>query len=392
MKHTYRWIALLLLSALLLSMAGCTGSGSFLNEYGASDDEPSVNEGQWGDLDDYPVIEDAEELRDHLFETIEEGEYTIPVCYTGDEDDISARNLARIVSAYYLTVRRLAGKEEYLQIEYTPYPGERIVAAHQSGDTSDLSEDEQEALEIATEVVADAKAASDNALEIELYLHDWLCDRITYYNGSTEVKNKRDVLRHLTALGALIDGKANCQGYTDGFYVLASIAGFQVGKQSCTSREGGHSFNTICIDGKWYVVDVTFNDDTYRNGNEIYQDYRLFNAGTEDCSEYTWPEEYEYHPLQEESGELYYYHLTEDVSSEHGYEKCFDDPDDLTDAIVDLRRYGERDEFHMMLRGETASWSDLDLEDALDRYDLSLPTAYWAVQIGENTYFYIRFE
>lgn len=392
MKKLYQWLALLLLSALLLSFAGCDVAESMLDEYWNPDEEIDGDWDEQEDTHDYPVLEDAEELRDFLYESIEDGDYSPRFCYEGDEDDLTARNIARIVSAYFVTVRNVSGSEDCWQVKYTPYPGERIVNAYRNEDTSDLSDDELEALNIALEVVGEAKSNSDNALEIELYLHDWLCDKITYYNGSTNVKNERDILRHLTALGALIDGQANCQGYTDGFYVLASIAGFDVGRQSCVTKDGGHSFNTIRIDGKWYIVDVTFNDDTYRNGTELYQDYRMFNAGIEECAEYTWPDEYAYYPLQKESGPLYYYNLTEEIASEHGYEKCFDDIDDVTDGIVDIRRHSQRNEIHMMLRGEQASWDDLELADALHRYDLDYPTAIWSIVSGENTYFYIRFE
>ncbi len=385
-------VLLLLASVLVLSFSGCDSVGDLVDDY-FDDTNDFEYDGDENDSGDYPELEDPEELRDFLYESIEDGEYSPKFRYTGDEDDITARNIARILSAYFITIRGLSCHDECWQVEYTPYPGDRIVIAYQNEDTSRLSDDELDALEVAIEVVEEAKSETSNALELELYLHDWLCDQITYYDGSTNVKNERDILPHLTALGALLDGKANCQGYTDGFYVLASIAGFDVGRQSCVTADGGgHSFNTIRLDGKWYVIDVTFNDDTFRDGDKIYQDYRLFNAGTNECTEYSWPDEYQYYRLQKESGPWYYYNLTEELWPDYGYEKCFDDIDDITDAIVDIRRYDNCDAIYMMLRDDQASWKDLDLDTALSRYGLALPTAIWSLDTGEHTYFHIRFD
>lgn len=384
----------LLLVMVILQLAGCStweigdyNDDSWDEEWSDDEDDHSDDESS-----DYPVISDAEELRDFLYASIEKGDYDPKFSYTGDEDDITARNIARILSAYFVKIRSLSDGENNWQVLYTEYPGDRIVAAYQNDDTSELSADEKEALNVAIEVVRQAKAVSTNPVEIELYLHDWLCDQVTYYNGSTDVKDEDDILRHLTALGALLDGQANCQGYTDGFYVLAAIAGFDVGRQSCIADGAGHSFNTICLDGKWYVVDVTFNDDTYRDNGQYYQDYRLFNAGTQECNEYTWPDEYEYHRLQKKGGDVYYYALTEEVSAEHGYTKCYDDIDDVTDAIVAEWKNNGREEIHMMLQDEQADWKDLELGEALDATGLSYQYQVWSIVSGDHTYFYVRFE
>ena len=385
-------IALLLLFALLLGLAGCNKTGGWVGEFFGTQDSTVPTTTFAENPIDYPVFEDLAALRDYLYACIQNGNYAPRFCYKGTGQEITPQNLARMLSAYYITLRGITGRENCWQMNYTPYPGDRIVEAYRIGDSSALTDDEREALGVAMDVVAQAKEHSGNALGMELYLHDWLCDQVTYYGGSTQVSNEQDILRHLTALGALLDGKANCQGYTDGFYVLASIAGFDVGRQSCVTKDGGHAFNTIRIDGKWYVVDLTFNDDTYRNGNELYRDYRLFNAGIDLCAEYTWPEEYQYYPLQKESGEVYYYHLTEALSPDHGYEKRFDSTEAIADAVVRIRQTGDRKEIHMMLSGEHAKWSDLHLEDKLSLHGMKQPVAVWSAVCGDNTYFYIRFE
>ena len=337
----------------------------------------------------YPVMETVTELRDFLRESVENGEDSTIITYNGDFKDISARNIARIMAAYYVTVRKLSGREKDVQIEITPYPGERIVNAYRSGDTSQLSEDELSALNEAIQVAEDAKAQADTPVEIELYLHDWLCDRVTYYDGDFSIENATHIVRPLTALGAILDGQANCQGYTDAFYLLASVAGFDVGRQSCNAPDGGHMFNTIRMGGKWYIVDVTFNDDTYLDQDCAYIDYRLFNAGIDVCGEYTWPEEYQHVPLVEESDEYYYYNLTDDYSNAHGYKKAYDDLVSMAKGIAELYRAGKGDFVYMMLKGEANS---SQLKSALIAEGIDSRVSIWALKVGENTFFYFRFE
>ena len=338
----------------------------------------------------YPVIANIVELRDFLYKSIQNGEYEPIFHYTGDQKDLSAQTIARILSAYYIRVRKLLQGENNWQVLYTPYSGERMVAAYRSGDSTQLSADEADALKLAIEVVEQGKAQSANALELELYLHDWLCDRVTYYDGDATVDSHSHLVRHLTAVGALLDGKANCQGYTDGFYALAAIAGFDVGKQSALTDEGGHSFNTIRMDGKWYVVDVTFNDDTYLDDDCSYRDYRLFNAGIDDCAEYTWPEEYQCVPLERESGQMYYYHFTEENSAKLGYRKSYEDLYSMAEGIAALWRTGKGSAFHMMLRGGRTS--SKDLQSALELFGIYRSDSIWALKVGENTYYYVRLD
>ena len=53
-----------------------------------------------------------------------------------------------------------------------------------------------------------------------------------------------------------MDGVANCQGYSDAFYLLASLAGFDVR----IVGSDDHAWNAIKLSDSWYAVDCTFND------------------------------------------------------------------------------------------------------------------------------------
>ena len=104
-----------------------------------------------------------------------------------------------------------------------------------------------------------------------------IMSRATYFSG--DVDNQP---RFVTALGALVDGKANCQGYTDAFYMLGRMCGLDVGRIGGTAFGGGHEWNTITYkDGKTYFIDVTAGDQQVKHGDEYYSRYIYFNAPVE---------------------------------------------------------------------------------------------------------------
>lgn len=94
--------------------------------------------------------------------------------------------------------------------------------------------------------------------EKELYLHDTLAQMITY-DESTNAHN---------AYGALVEGIAVCEGYAEAFQYLLHRAGIQ--SFIVTGSAGGpHAWNMVRIDGAYYHVDLTWDD----QGETIYHEY-----------------------------------------------------------------------------------------------------------------------
>lgn len=313
------------------------------------------------------------ELRDYLWQQREAGETEISYYYTG-EDVPSVRNVAQILDAYFIHID--SDREQHYNLTIWLYPGERIVQAWRSGDESSLSEDEKAAYSKALEVVEAAKSTAASDIELELALHDWLCENVTYVETSTEVDI--EVLnRPLTAVGALLDGEANCQGYTDAFYLLGTLAGFEVSRLHVNDVNGDHVTNTINMDGAWYIVDVTYDDGEYRN-------YRMFNAGRDEVEEYSWDEEFEYYPIAQSGGALYYYNFGLD-----SYEKNYYSVDSMADGVLSAwydRGYSEQ---HVRLIGTSADWSALS--DAIYSHAISrgihCSWYIWAYSTDTNTYY-----
>lgn len=169
-----------------------------------------------------------------------------------------------------ITWLSLTGKND-VNVDYIVYDvrysaGKLAVHGAETGDISALSEENREVLHKAEEFVETLDPAA-SALERERQIHDYICANTEYYDNP---KSRRDSFR--TAAGVLLKGKANCMGYADAFYLLCTLAGFET--ETVNSNLLNHSWNQICLDDKWYLVDVTW-DDT----GEEEPDYMYFNAG-----------------------------------------------------------------------------------------------------------------
>lgn len=328
------------------------------------------------------------ELRDFLNESKENGIFELEFKYVGDPSEVNGETIAQISTACCVTWWCENGNE-YRIIIYE-YPGDVIAKAYLSGDTSHLSADELATLDVAEDIVEAAKAKADSVYELELLLHDAIAERVTYINPSTDVPDPKNPPRHLTAVGALIDKEANCQGYTDAFYLLATMAGFTVGRMNVYNDDGWHIVNTLLLDGEWYVVDVTF-DDTLNFSDGQKPSYRLFNAGRDFCTEYVWGEEMEYNRLAEKSDENYFY-FNDGESTDFEYKKGFDDVNELANSLVDEYLATQKSELYAMLVGEEVEWSVLS--DALKQVDTDGVTFHytiWAYSNGAGTYFIVNF-
>ena len=155
------------------------------------------------------------------------------------------------------------------------YPGAAIVNALRSGDEAVLSERERLAWQAAAQL-AEACAAGA-PLDTARNIHDRLCDMIVYTDDENTDEDD-------TAIGALLNGQANCDGYADAFYLVGTLAGLNVRYQHGDSYDVGlsfkfgdtetHMWNLIEIDGSWRLIDVTWDD-----GSEAGIRYTWFNLG-----------------------------------------------------------------------------------------------------------------
>lgn len=335
--------------------------------------------------DEVPQIANLTEFRQYYNQQFEQDIFDIVFDYTGDPDDFDDLGAYQLADSNASALFTYPDQETRYCITLMEHPGYRIVDAYRTGDTSLLDADELLTLNEAIRLVNEAKAQAGSDLELERILHDMLAEKVIYDTSiGTTILDVREPLRHLTAVGALLDGIANCQGYTDGFYVLASIAGFEVNKMVVGAyNPGDHITNVIKLDGAWYIVDVTFDD----SPNVL--PYFMFNVGVDIASEhYSWGVEAVDQPLAEASDEHYYYYM------EGNELDSFETQAAAADFIIDAYRKTGQTEFIVMLLNQEASPTAFNqrVNQIAERKDISCGWSLWTFPHGEHTVFRLVFQ
>lgn len=117
-----------------------------------------------------------------------------------------------------------------------------------------------EVYKIANGIVAKALKKSTPYEQLKA-LHDGLCE-IAEYGGNQSMKN------------LFLKGEGICYAYADAFTYLCQLAGYDCIRVSGTAYSGidgmyddeygagwgGHEWNMVKVEGKWYYVDVTWDD------------------------------------------------------------------------------------------------------------------------------------
>lgn len=67
------------------------------------------------------------------------------------------------------------------------------------------------------------------------------------------------------AYGIFADKTAVCQGYSQAFYMICGELGIQA--DFCESEDINHIWNYVCLDGKWYQIDLTWDDPVIKNSS-----------------------------------------------------------------------------------------------------------------------------
>ena len=107
-------------------------------------------------------------------------------------------------------------------------------------------------------------------------LHDWLADRIAY----DAVALADNAIPRQEARSVFEARKGVCAGYANLFKAMAEITGDEVIVVVGDARKdvdevggGGHAWNAAKIDGKWFLIDATW-DAGYVSGRKFTKQYR----------------------------------------------------------------------------------------------------------------------
>ena len=109
-------------------------------------------------------------------------------------------------------------------------------------------------------------SVSGNTYDKILQVHNYLIDTIAYDSSDSDIE-----LTH-TLYGALVNRVAVCDGYAKAFkYILDSMGISCVEVCGIAQNSSGitesHAWNDVLLDGKWFAIDVTWDDPIIIGGN-----------------------------------------------------------------------------------------------------------------------------
>lgn len=118
------------------------------------------------------------------------------------------------------------------------------------------------------EVLANLKVKGKSDYKKVKLIHDYIVNNTKYQFASN----------CYTAYGALLEGRAVCQGYAQLAYKMLTEAGVKcyiiTGKANNGRTTQSHAWNMVRVGKKWYYLDVTWDDPT-GGGDVLRYDYFL---------------------------------------------------------------------------------------------------------------------
>lgn len=114
-------------------------------------------------------------------------------------------------------------------------------------------------------------------LEKVTAIYAYLCDNVVYDENATNC---------FTAYGALLDGKAVCQGYALAMMRLLNAVDVETDVVLGTSSDVNHMWNVVYVDGEYFLLDATWDSDSEEAC------YAYFLKGSDDFANHTPTESY----------------------------------------------------------------------------------------------------
>ncbi len=138
--------------------------------------------------------------------------------------------------------------------------------------TADQRSNASDQLETAIQIILDDLPLSTDHYDTEIYLHDRLMALCTYDDQAAEASSQ-EFADAYSAYGALVNGKAVCEGYAKAMQLLLHRVSIPATVVLGHSLDDGipHMWNLVNINGAYYYLDPTWND------NDAQPTYAYFN-------------------------------------------------------------------------------------------------------------------
>lgn len=131
----------------------------------------------------------------------------------------------------------------------------------------------------ACEIVA-SNIAKNMPPYMKVYIiHNYIVNNCKYATDYETNKNPY----YYTAYGALLNGKAVCDGYASAAKILFDLCGIENIKVTGTSKGNGHAWNLIKLDNDYYHIDTTWDDPVSYDGLD-YLKYNYYNLTDNEIS------------------------------------------------------------------------------------------------------------
>lgn len=235
--------------------------------------------------------------------------------------------------------------------EYTTHETYTEIRLLYSFSGSELTAAKQRLRDKVNEILSSAPKDADS-YEKELWLNDRLVESCEYDEDAAA--HEEVIANEQNAYGALVDGRAVCEGYSRAFQLLCSEMGITCVSVNGTAEDesddgdGNHIWNAVQLDGSWYYVDVTWND--FQPNSDDYhiteiEKHLYFNITTGQLLE-----DHKISPLYGSSEEADYYNafIPECSAGEYNYFRkslltirSADDGDALKNALAQAAANGE---------------------------------------------------
>ncbi len=272
MKKTFFAVsAVLAVVMCLLSLAGClyvNECAGFVdaNVSGACADVPALSQGGFpatgslcidrSDIGRYVLLSQKStgDVSDAIYKALLNVEATCDISsYAVDRNNIGAVYSGIINSSpelFYVTgrLRYTYNKQTncilILTFEYSMTPAEAATAKSEYEDFLDR-------------IISTVPDDMTSEFDIALFVHDYLCVNFEY-DSEQKIAD---------AYGFFKNGKGVCQSYTLAY--MAVLRRFDIDVGYASSVAMNHIWNTVNIDGKWYHVDVTWDDPLDKNCGDV---------------------------------------------------------------------------------------------------------------------------
>ncbi len=137
------------------------------------------------------------------------------------------------------------------------------------GNTDTIKSCEKQMLSKAKQILSKLSGSMTD-IEKERIIHDYLVNNIKY-DRSYNAPNSHDIY------GALVNGTAVCEGYSNAFHYLMREAGVQCILVKGKLNGVSHEWNMVQLDGNYYHMDVTSDDPIVNNGTTHVLKFDYFN-------------------------------------------------------------------------------------------------------------------